>query len=100
MYLNHIYQLAASARSVVAENKDLRGRLKALQTGTSALVRPNWNLFLRSVVKTAESVLCKTLRCGFSRALECDQSASYLAFSPVQPRSSAFAPLSYSCQCE
>ena len=40
VYLNHIYQLAASARSVVAENKDLRGRLEALQSGTSALVRP------------------------------------------------------------
>ena len=39
VYLNHIYQLAASARSVVAENKDLRGRLEALQSGTSALVR-------------------------------------------------------------
>ncbi|KAK9916863.1 hypothetical protein WJX75_008095 [Coccomyxa subellipsoidea] len=37
VYLNHIYQLAASARSVVAENKDLRGRLEALQSGTSAL---------------------------------------------------------------
>ncbi len=30
MYLNHIYQLAASARSVVAENKALRDRLEAL----------------------------------------------------------------------
>lgn len=45
VYLNHIYQLAASARSVVAENKDLRGRLEALQTGTSALVRPIWDFF-------------------------------------------------------
>ncbi len=56
--------------------------------------------FLRSVVKTAESVQCKTLRCGFMRALECDQSASDIAFSPVQPKSSAFAPLSYLCQCK
>jgi hypothetical protein len=31
VYLNHIYQLAASARSVVSENKALRGRLAALQ---------------------------------------------------------------------
>ena len=40
VYLNHIYQLAASARSVVAENKELRGRLEAFQSGSSALVRP------------------------------------------------------------
>jgi len=38
VYLNHIYQLAASARSVVAENKALRGRLDVLQSGTPALV--------------------------------------------------------------
>lgn len=31
LYLNHIYQLAASARSVVDENKALRSRLDALQ---------------------------------------------------------------------
>ncbi|CAL8466573.1 g6109 [Coccomyxa elongata] len=37
VYLNHIYQLAASARSVVAENKELRGRLEAFQSGSSAL---------------------------------------------------------------
>ncbi|BDA41146.1 hypothetical protein COCOBI_01-8010 [Coccomyxa sp. Obi] len=36
VYLNHIYQLAASARSVVAENKELRGRLEAFQSGSSA----------------------------------------------------------------
>ncbi len=39
VYLNHIYQLAASARSVVAENKELRGRLEAFQSGSSSLVR-------------------------------------------------------------
>lgn len=38
VYLNHIYQLAASARSVVAENKALRGRLDVLQSGSPALV--------------------------------------------------------------
>lgn len=39
VYLNHIYQLAASGRSVVSENKMLRARLEALQLGASSLVR-------------------------------------------------------------
>ena len=40
VYLNHIYQLAASARSVVGENKLLRARLEALQQGSAdGLVR-------------------------------------------------------------
>ena len=38
MYLNHIYQLAASARSVVAENKMLRLRLEATKQ-SATLVR-------------------------------------------------------------
>ncbi len=39
MYLSHIYQLAASARSVVAENKMLRMRLEASKKGAATLVR-------------------------------------------------------------
>ena len=38
VYLNHIYQLAASARSVVAENKMLRLRLEATKQ-SATLVR-------------------------------------------------------------
>ena len=38
VYLNHIYQLAASARSVVAENKMLRMRLEATKQ-SATLVR-------------------------------------------------------------
>ena len=38
MYLNHIYQLAASDRSVVAENKMLRMRLEATKQ-SATLVR-------------------------------------------------------------
>ena len=38
MYLSHIYQLAASARSVVAENRMLRMRLKATKQ-SATLVR-------------------------------------------------------------
>ena len=40
VYLSHIYQLAASARSVVAENKMLRMRLEASKKGAATLVRP------------------------------------------------------------
>ena len=40
MYLSHIYQLAASARSVVAENKMLRMRLEASKKGAATLVCP------------------------------------------------------------
>ena len=39
VYLSHIYQLAASARSVVAENKLLRLRLEASKKGSATLVR-------------------------------------------------------------
>ena len=42
MYLNHIYQLAASARSVVAENKMLRLRLEASKKSAATLVRSNY----------------------------------------------------------
>ena len=38
VYLNHIYQLAASARSVVAENKMLRLRLEASKKNAATLV--------------------------------------------------------------
>ncbi len=38
MYLNHIYQLAASARSVVAENKMLRLRLETSKKSAATLV--------------------------------------------------------------
>lgn len=40
VYLSHIYQLAASARSVVAENKMLRMRLEASKKGSATLVLP------------------------------------------------------------
>ena len=39
VYRNHIYQRAASGRSVVSENKVLRARLEALQLGASPAVR-------------------------------------------------------------
>jgi uncharacterized protein YlxW (UPF0749 family) len=40
VYLNHMYQLAASARSVVEENRALRARLEVLAAGPAApLVR-------------------------------------------------------------
>ena len=38
VYLDHIYQLAASARSVVAENKMLRMRLETSQHSAATLV--------------------------------------------------------------
>jgi len=40
VYLSHIYQLAASARSVVAENKMLRMRLEASKKSPATLVSP------------------------------------------------------------
>ena len=42
MYLNHIYQLAASARSVVAENKMLRLRLEASKKSAATLVHSHY----------------------------------------------------------
>ncbi|CAL5227321.1 g10261 [Coccomyxa viridis] len=41
VYLSHIYQLAASARSVVAENKMLRMRLEASKKGAATLTVDN-----------------------------------------------------------
>ena len=40
VYLSHIYQLAASARSVVAENKMLRMRMEAAKKESADLVPP------------------------------------------------------------
>lgn len=55
VYLNHIYQLAASGRSVVSENKMLRARLEALQLGVNPAVR-SWAPSVPALIQEIEWV--------------------------------------------
>jgi hypothetical protein len=59
VYLNHIYQLAASARSVVAENKALHRRLETLQQAAGGGLVRSQPLFCsgRGVVRLTLGVL-------------------------------------------